>query len=209
MPPRSRAGVTFMEVVIALAIIAFVAAVLFPVFQKVRERPHNSCQSDMKQLGLAMTQYTQDADENFPAGANTAGNGWAGELYPFVKSTSVYHCPDDAAEGKFISYAENRNLVKQNSAKLTNPTATVVLYEFTTLNCDPSTAETVSATGLSAPQDSKRHDSPSFPYALNFLSADGHVRFLAPLQVSGGPHAVGTKGLPQGPGGPVETFAVK
>ena len=133
MSLRSRAGVTFMEVVSVIAIIAVVAAILFPVFQKVRESPHHgSCASDMKQIGIALTQYTQDSDDSFPAGTNAAGNGWAGELYPFIKSTGVYHCPNDIQDGAYVSYAENRNLVKQNNANLTNPTATVVLYEFTT-----------------------------------------------------------------------------
>lgn len=209
MPRHSRAGVTFMQNVGVLAIIAFVAAVLFPVFNKVRERPHNSCQSNMKQLGLALTQYTQDADGILPAGATPAGNGWAGEIYPFVKSTNTYRCPNDVQDGVYISYAENQNLVKQNDNSLTKPAATVALYEFTTLNCDPSTSEAVSATGLSAPQDSKRHDvgTPQTAYGLNFLAVDGHVKMLTPGQVSGGPSAIRAKTLPQG--AYVGTFAIK
>ena len=208
MSPRSRTGVTFIEVVSVIAIIAVVAAIIFPVFQKVRDNPHHgSCASNMKQLGLAMTQYSQDADGSFPAGTNSAGNGWAGEIYPFIKSTSVYYCPNDPQEGKFISYAENRNMVKQNSVDLPTPAATVAVYETTTLNCDPSTPETVSTTGLSAPQDSKRHDQPNFLNALNFAFADGHVKYLMPEKVSGGSNAVRAKMLPQG--AYVGTFAVK
>jgi prepilin-type processing-associated H-X9-DG protein len=209
MSPHSRAGVTFMEVVYVVAIVAVVAAVLFPVFQKVRDGGgrHLNCQSNMKQLALALAQYTQDADENFPAGTNAAGNGWAGEMYPFVKSGEVYHCPDDTEDGKFISYAGNLSLVKQSLNNLTAPAATVELYEFPTLGCDPATAETVSATGLSAPQDSKRHDQPNFPYALNFAFADGHVRLLTPEKVSGSINAVRAKALPQGT--TVGTFAIK
>ena len=209
MSSRSRTGVTLPQVAVVLAIIAFVAAVLFPVFQKVDNHPrHGTCASNMKQLGLAMTQYSQDADENFPAGANAAGNGWAGELYPFVKSTGAYHCPNDVQDGAFVSYAENQNLVKQNYVNLPASAATVAPYEFTTLNCDPTTAETVSATGLSAPQDSRRHDGgPGTAFGLNFLAVDGHVKFLTPEEVSGGPNAVRAKGLPSGK--IVETFAVR
>ena len=208
MSPHSRAGVAFMEVIYVLLIILFLAAVLFPVFQRpISHSPRSSCQSNMKQLGLAYVQYEQDSDGDFPAGGNSAGNGWAGELYPFTKSTSVYHCPDDAQEGKFISYAENRNLVKQNANSLVRPAATVELYESTTLGCDPSTSETNSVTGRSAPQDSKRHDQSHFPYALNFLAVDGHVKYLTPGQVSGGLNAVHAKALPQG--AVVETFALK
>ena len=210
MSPRSHIGVTFLQVVVVLAIIAFVAAVLFPVFQKVRENDnHNYCPSNMKQIGLALTQYSQDADGLYPAGTNSAGNGWAGEVYPFIKSTGVYHCPSDIQDGAYISYAENRNMVKQDSERLPTPAATVAVYETTTLNCDPSIPETVSTTGLSAPQDSKRHDDSTFgnTYALNFLAVDGHVKFLKPGQVSGGPNAVHAKMLPQRVY--AETFAVK
>lgn len=209
MPRHSRAGVTFIEVVSVIAIIAIVAAIIFPVFQKVKGGSHTSCQSNLKQLGLAITQYQQDADGDFPTGFNATGNGWAGQLYPYTKSTGVYHCPDDPAEGKFISYAENQNLLKQKYANLPAPAATVELYEFTTLNCDPSTSEAVSATGLSAPQDSKRHDvgTPQTAYGLNFLAVDGHVKMLTPGQVSGGPGALRAKTLPQGTY--VKTFAIK
>lgn len=207
MSPRSRSGVTFPQAAAVLVVIAIVAAIIFPMFQKVREGSGRSCASNLRQLSVALTQYEQDADSGFPAGANPAGNGWAGELYPFTKSTGVYHCPDDPQQGNYVSYAENRNIVKRSVTGMAAPDRTVVLYEFTTLSCDPSAAETVSATGLSAPQDSKRHDSPNFPYGLNFLAVDGHVKFLTPEKVSGGPQAVCAKTLPQG--ATVETFAIK
>ncbi len=199
-----------LQIVVALAIIAFIAAVLFPVFQRVRENPHHSsCASNLNQLGLALTQYTQDADEVLPSGTNAAGNGWAGEIYPFARSMYVYRCPDDAEEGKFISYAENQNLVKQNVAGIAKPARTVALYEFSTLNCDPAILETNSATGLSAPQNSTRHDrgTPQTTFGLNFLAMDGHVKYLVPNQVSGGRNAVRAKTLPQG--AYLETFAIK
>ena len=190
------------QIAAALCFIGIIAAILFPVFQKVHEGSHRSCASNMKQLGLAFIQYTQDADEKYPQGVNAAGNGWAGQIYPFIKSTDVYHCPDDPHDGKFISYAENQNLVGQSVAVLNNPAATVALYELTTLDCDPSALETNSATGLSAPQDSTRHD--NHTYTLNFGTADGHVRLLRPWQVSAGGNA---EGLPQG--AIIETFAAK
>lgn len=195
------------QIIAVLAIILFVAAVLFPVFQKVHEGNRNSraaCPSNLNQLGLALTQYTQDSDDKLPSGVNAAGNGWAGQLYPFTKSTAVYQCPDDIQEGKYISYAENQNLVKQSLESLPAPDRTVALYEFSTLNCDPSMGETVSATGLNAPQDSKRHND---EFGLNFLAVDGHVRYLKPGQVSGGPNAAHAKMLPQGTY--LETFAMK
>ena len=141
----------------------------------------------MKQLGLAFIQYEQDADEQTPPGVNAAGNGWAGQIYLFVKSRDVYHCLSDQQAGPYVSYAENRNTVKKPQPDFANPAEAVQLYETTTLNCDPSTPETVSATGLSAPQASTRHSDQDF--SLNFLAEEGHVRYLKPGAVSSGPNA--------------------
>ena len=89
--------------------------------------------------------------------------------------------------------------------KLAEPATTVEAYEFSTLNCDPSTPETVSTTGLQAPQDSTRHDATTF--GLNFLMADGSTKRLLPVQVSNGPGAISPKILPSGK--IIRTFAVK
>jgi prepilin-type N-terminal cleavage/methylation domain-containing protein/prepilin-type processing-associated H-X9-DG protein len=94
-------GFTLVELLIVIAIIAILASALFPVFAAAREKARQTtCGSNLKQLGLAFVQYTQDYDEQYPVGpiglgSAHSGNGWAGAIFPYVKDTAVYACPDD------------------------------------------------------------------------------------------------------------------
>jgi len=190
---RSQIGVTNLEIAGVLVIIAIVVAILLPAFQNVPSNdPRTSCASNMKQLGLAFMQYTNDSDAKMPPGVDSLNHGWAGQLYPYVKSTGCYQCPeDDHNDPHFISYAENQRLAGQSTFMISNPLSTVELYEFTTHDCDPTLNESNSATGLIAPQNDRRHDWYSF--ALNFLVGDGHVKYLRPAAISSGPNPVKPK----------------
>ena len=120
-------GFTLIELLVVIAIIALLVAILFPAFATAREKARQtSCLSNEKQIGAAFLQYTQDNDELLPGIYTvqdtsynqgwTTGCSWASRIYPYLKSTGVYQCPDDPtvsnmAGAATVSYIFNGNLV--------------------------------------------------------------------------------------------------
>ena len=116
-----------------IAIIAILAAILFPVFAKAREKARQiACLSNLKQIGLGYYAVQQDNDEQFPSGLGhsvtfTAMTAMAGQerfipiRSPWASSTAQTIRQSRRRFGSPCSYAFNANLSQRPIGAYNNP----------------------------------------------------------------------------------------
>jgi len=113
---RPSAAFTLIELLVVIATIAVLTAVLFPVFDSVRERARQTtCASNLRQIGVAMALYSQDSDGLYPYGADPIdkkSGQWMFDpaqnlavknmpylqdtLAPFIHAAALWRCPSDS-----------------------------------------------------------------------------------------------------------------
>lgn len=105
---------TLIELLVVIAIISILIAILFPALASARGAARQAdCLSDMHQMGIALTTYTNDHRERLPYpnwGPVATVPGWlygpgvvtsagnpddrkTGALWPYVEAEKVYRCP--------------------------------------------------------------------------------------------------------------------
>ncbi len=189
-------GFTLIELLVVIGIIAILAALLFPVFATARKKAQAAqCQSNLKQIGLAIEMYASDWDQRFPFGIDCADyycpEIWNGfpqyqawipymafvhvVLDPYVKNNEIWHCSRDSGY----------DILEDTSLPLNGrPTSFEALgssYHFRTelafSGAGPSTIE--NATGINVMFDAWGgwHGSEGYNRGRwNILFADGHVK---------------------------------
>ena len=92
----TRRGFTLIELLVTIAIIAVLAAILFPVFAKAREKARQtSCMNNERQIITALIMYAQDHDGQFPQATT-----WTSDLSgKYINGSKVWDCPTAKTRG--------------------------------------------------------------------------------------------------------------
>ena len=210
--PKTRAAFTLIELLVVIAIIAILAAILFPVFARARENARrSSCQSNLKQIGLGVVQYSQDYDEKVVP-LRWYFDGSTGDvapfpvlLQPYIKSAQLFKCPSNTATGNMlgtpdvargfptaipISYLANGGLEDVANGPGANRPMIESAARTTSLASFDSVSETILISEHKSSNNSDFYDAPKINDmqghlgTTNFLFADGHVKSLRPTATS-------------------------
>ena len=109
-------GFTLVELLVVIAIIGVLIALLLPAVQQAREAARRmSCQSNLKQIGIALHNY-HNVYGRFPAGAiatarpdpyvGRTGANWRISLLPYIEYMTVYS-QLDFRNGSFWAHTSN------------------------------------------------------------------------------------------------------
>ena len=197
---------TLIETLVVAGVVVLLAALLYPVFARARERGNRTvCQSNLHHISLAMQLYVQDFDGSYPGDAGN-GTGWETLILPYVKDPKTFRCPTlghptpalASSQRDRGDYDYNRTrltLVEQGSQKSGTHEARVSDYasslwvnyctDANTILADPNyqqgSGETViGACGRSIYFVAVRHHDGG----TNWSFLDGHVKWFTPEQLA-------------------------
>lgn len=197
----AKKAFTLIELLVVVAIIAILASMLLPALTSARQRAWTiQCVSNLRQIGLGMTMYGDDASGLYPLSGGsipwdviypgTKNHAWMQQIFSYVRNTNVYHCPANKLipaeqqsqfnyfNGARAAFVLANSLAPVNTRLIRFPVAFVVSGD--TLEFDPSDADKDDYS-----QNCVGGIDNGFPWkewqahskGQNVLFADGHVKW--------------------------------
>jgi prepilin-type N-terminal cleavage/methylation domain-containing protein len=91
---------TLIELLVVIAIIALLMAILTPALNYVRKQARsNACQSNIRQLCLAMNLYVLDHEDRTMPFSHQPGEYWFHQLAPYLSEKAYKNNPQEHIEG--------------------------------------------------------------------------------------------------------------
>ena len=196
-----RKGFTLIELLVVIAIIGILAAILYLVFARARDKAKSApCISNLKQLATALIMYTNDTDGvgpfttcgayyGAPVSENYVYGNWEQKLSASKNATALrpdktkwgwsplYSCPLGGAyampwnRGGHGLAGNCTDAAPWNINDIVEPSLTVVIGDCMTNFGEPSSFWTTQGTG----NTTARHGSVNYE-----AFADGHVKGVTP-----------------------------
>lgn len=95
-----RLAFTLIELLVVIAIIALLMAILMPALSYVRKQARSgACQSNLRQLCLAMNLYALDHDDRTMPFSHQPGMYWFHQMAPYLSAKDYKNNPEEHLEG--------------------------------------------------------------------------------------------------------------
>lgn len=194
-------GVTLIELLVVIAIIGILAALLFPTFARARASARRTeCMSNLKQLGIAITMYSDDHDGLSPRASgwhrwegdgtdgDEPGPAWEEQLFPYLHNEQIFRCPEHPSQVSFSYSLNTRFWWTHYSQKLImmemieNPSAYVLLSDCSAKELFAPPLGTARFPWDTCDKDNMtyrclKYEDTAHGNGSNVLFADGHAKF--------------------------------
>ncbi|MEI6521714.1 MAG: prepilin-type N-terminal cleavage/methylation domain-containing protein, partial [bacterium] len=162
---KTLKGFTLIELLVVISIIAILAAILFPVIARAREKAHTTtCVSNQRQISATLLMHAQDHEEMF---ITVGSDAWPTSLGNY-NDTAMYNCPTytGVGTGGAPEYGFNMTLGSKSIGEVQDPSSMLMTADLLPIQAtNPSYTFIDPNTDLDA-----RHSN-----SLVFSCVDGHV----------------------------------